>query len=251
MIDATLQTSWLVRSFYSTGKRSYSLSIFGYHLPRCWEKKNPHKTAAFVTVQTSTWCVCVWHTEPSLLVSLNLYSEPEVSQLHRCVLTLAGQEEILWLHRWTNTRHSHVSKSQFLKWITSTNSFSIVLVNFLFLALEMIFMPVFGCLFLSLFCRATQNDSLNSCGDPDEHLDLRTALTLFIKLIWESCLGEDLRSLHAFCRFRSLRLFAVLILCLSVVTLHLSLVISFLLNRANVSFTQMFDSRGFVLIWAW
>lgn len=109
-------------------------------------------------------------------------------------------------------------------------------------------MPVLGCLFLSLFSRATQNDSLNSCGDPDEHLDPRTALTLFIKLIWESCLSEGLRSLNAFCRFKSLRLFAVVILSLSAVTLHLSLVISFLLNRGNASFTQMFDSRGCVLI---
>ena len=48
-------------------------------------------------------CVSVWHTKPSLLVSLNLDSQSKVGQLHCCVLTLAGQQQVLWLQE----QHKH------------------------------------------------------------------------------------------------------------------------------------------------
>lgn len=37
------------------------------------------------------------HTEPGLLVTLNLNGQAKVSQLHCCILALAGEEQVLWL----------------------------------------------------------------------------------------------------------------------------------------------------------
>ena len=72
----------------------------------------------------ATWI----RTEPGLLLPLHLDGQAEVGQLHRRVLTLTGQQQVLWLGRekahttvitFTSTNNSPTSTS------TSTSTTSI------------------------------------------------------------------------------------------------------------------------------